>query len=283
MGKEAVSTLLPQVGARPSALQPARRPFAALAEPMQSPHRFHRLTPDGAGRATRLQPEEIEMNKPLSLVAFLSVLLLPALSPAQTMERPKLWEVGDKLTHMYVLSDGSTHDVIEEVVQVTDAEIRTTQRFFSRQYVGVLWWEFDAAYATADMACMKGVSMPNTQQSQFSPGEAWVRFPLEKGTTWTSSISVTGQTFVAETKQERKVEGVEQITTPAGEFTAFKVTSRGEITARSRDLTQGPWEGRERSTYWWTTIKGKLVLVKQVYENSFGERASRELVAAELK
>jgi hypothetical protein len=110
-----------------------------------------------------------------------------------------------------------------------------------------------------------------------------VRFPLEKGKTWTSSVSVTGQTFVAETKQERKVEGVEQITTPAGEFTAFKVTSRGEITARSRDLTQGPWEGRERSTYWWTTIKGKLVLVKQVYENSFGERASRELVAAELK
>jgi hypothetical protein len=227
--------------------------------------------------------EETEMTKCLQRFAGLALILLPFVAHAQTMEKPRPWEVGDKMTHLYVTTDGSRHDVVEEVVQVTATEIVTTQKFFAQKYSGTLWREFEGRYSTADIARTKGFCWSNNEQCEFSPGIPWVRFPLEKGRTWKSSVASTGQTFVAGVKSDRTVDGVEQITTPAGEFTAFKVTSRGEITVRSKDLTQGPWEGRERYTCWFTTIKGKLALVRLVYENSFGEKTSLELIGAEVK
>lgn len=223
------------------------------------------------------------MTKCLRRFAGLALVLLPFVAHAQTMERPKLWEVGDKLTHLYVAADGSKHDVVEEVVTVTAESIVTTQKFFAQRYSGAMWREFEGRYSTADIARTMGFCWSNNEQCEFSPGHTWVRFPLEKGRTWTSPMSVTGQTFVAGLEMDKTVDGVEQITTPAGEFTAFKVTSRAEIAARSKDLTQGPWPGREQATYWLTNIKGKLALVRLVYENSFGERTSLELIRAEVK
>jgi len=58
---------------------------------------------------------------------------------------------------------------------------------------------------------------------------------------------------------------------------------RGEIEARRRDDSQPPVKGTERATYWWSTVKGKLVLVRQQYENSFGARSSRELFSLDLR
>jgi len=214
------------------------------------------------------------MNKRLWFFSLLAAFLIPTPASAQKMERTKNWEVGDKLTYTYTFADWSAH-VVEQVVEVTEAEVRTTQNIGDVQ-------RHEGAYSTADMSRMKGVCLANGEQCEFSPGEAWVRFPLEKGKSWSSSMAVTGDTFYSETSQERKVLAVEKVTTAAGEFQAYKVSSTGRIKVR-RKSGEGPWEGTESATYWWTAIKGKLVLLKQEYQNSFGARSSRELLSAELK
>jgi len=213
------------------------------------------------------------MNRRLWFFSLLAAFLIPCAASAQKLERTKNWDVGDKLTYTYVLK-GQSLRAVEEVVDVTDTEVRSTQRIGDRTY--------DAAYSTADMSRLRGICIANSESCQFAPGETWVKFPLEKGKTWSNTMTVTGQTFISETAQERKVEGVEKVKTPAGEFQAYRVSSTGRIKSRGRS-GEGPWEGTESSTYWWAVIKGKLVLVKQEYQNSFGSRSSRELLSAELK
>jgi hypothetical protein len=217
--------------------------------------------------------KEIEMKKQLWFFAMLAALVFPAVSSAQKLERTKNWEVGDKLTYTYVLKGQFLH-AVEEVIQVTDSEVRSTQTIGNRKY--------EAAYSTSDMSRMKGICIANSEACQFSPAERWVNFPLEKGKTWSNTMAVEGETFLSETTQQRKVEGVEKIKAQVGTFEAYRVSSSGLIKSRGKS-GEGPWQGTESATYWWATIKGKLVLVKQEYENSFGARSSRELVAADLK
>ena len=46
---------------------------------------------------------------------------------------------------------------------------------------------------------------------------------------------------------------------------------------------EGPWLGTANYKYYLTSIKGKLVFLKNEYANSFGESFTRELASAELK
>ena len=213
------------------------------------------------------------MKRHLWVFALLAALLIPAVSSAQKLERTKNWEVGDKATWNYVLKGTSTR-LVEEVVAVTDVETRRTLQFGERIY--------EAAVSTRDLSYLKGICLPNGQACEFSPGYAWVDFPLEKGRTWSGRMTVSGETFIAEIAYEMKVDGVEKIITPAGEFEAYRVS--GSETIRSRGKTgAGPWYGTANFRYWLAAINGKVVVAKDEYMNSFAEQFTRVLVSAELK
>ncbi len=210
----------------------------------------------------------------LALMAVITGCLAPAAASAQSLEQIRPWEPGDRFGHAYVLS-GKSIAAIEVVTEVAGDRVHTRQEIGGRSY--------DAAYARADMARLEGICVANSEACRFEPGEAWVVFPLAKGAEWSHRMVVTGEKFVSEVTQQRKVEAVTRIETPAGQFTAWRVSMQGEIEARRRDDSQPPVKGTERATYWWSTVKGKLVLVRQQYENSFGARSSRELFTLDLR
>jgi hypothetical protein len=213
-------------------------------------------------------------HRSVSSVAFTAACLAPPAALAQSLDQIRPWEAGDKFSHAYVLN-GKAMPATEEVTEVAGDRVRTRQRIGGRPY--------DAAYGRADMARLEGVCVANSEACRFEPGEAWVVFPLEKGAEWSHRMVVTGEKFVSEVTQQRKVEAVTAVETPAGQFTAWRISMRGEIEARHRDASQPPLKGTERATYWWSTVKGKLVLVRQEYENSFGARSSRELFAVDFR
>ena len=96
-------------------------------------------------------------------------------------------------------------------------------------------------------------------------------------------MTVTGEAFIFEQASERTVEAVEKIQTPAGEFEAYRVSATEQIKYRAKTETGSWYTGTATFTYWLTSIKGKLVFLKNEYQNSFGGRFTRELVSAELK
>lgn len=206
--------------------------------------------------------------------ALLAAILMPAVSSAQKLERTKNWEVGDKLTYNLVMG-GRSMPLVEEVVEVTDAEIRMSQRAGYRTY--------EVAHSTRDLSRLKGVCFTNGQACQWSPGDVWADFPLEKGKRWSFTVTITGEAFISEQASERTVEAVEKIKTPAGEFEAYRVSAREQIKYRAKTETGTWYTGTAIFTYWLTSIKGKLVFLKNEYQNSFGATFTRELVSAELK
>jgi hypothetical protein len=76
------------------------------------------------------------------------------MSSAQKLERTKNWEVGDKLTWNYVLNNKAQR-MVEEVVEVTDADTRITYKVGDTTY--------DAALSNKDMTYPKGMCMSNGQ------------------------------------------------------------------------------------------------------------------------
>jgi len=217
--------------------------------------------------------QEIEMNKRLWFFALLAAFLIPTAASAQKLERTKNWEVGDKLTYNYVRG-GRPMKLVEEVVAVTDDEIRMTQQVDGRTY--------EVVHSTRDLSRQKGVCLPNGQACDWSPGDAWATFPLDKGKTWSYTVTVTGEQFTSTQTVDRAVEGMEKISTPAGQFNAYRISSADRIESRSK-VGGGPRLGTANYKYYLTSIKGKLVFLKNDYTNSFGESFTRELVSAEFK
>jgi hypothetical protein len=68
---------------------------------------------------------------------------------------------------------------------------------------------------------------------------------------------------------------------PAGEFEAFKISFSGRI--QGVDAKGSKFTGKEDGTNWIALVNGKPVVVKVVYRNSFGEKASRELTSVAFK
>ncbi|MBX9961948.1 MAG: hypothetical protein K2Y35_02750 [Burkholderiales bacterium] len=213
------------------------------------------------------------MSKTLRLLAVMVACTFPLISSAQKLERTKNWEVGDKLTFNWVLS-GKAQRMLEETVDVTETETKITYKVGDRSY--------DAMLSNKDMSYPKGICLSNGQACEFSPAYVWVTFPLEKGRKWSGTMKVTGETFISEVAYERTVEGIEKIKTAAGQFEAYRVSGSGRIKATDKNGTS-PSTGKESNTDWFATINGKLVPVKTEYKNSYGERFTRELVAAEVK
>lgn len=213
------------------------------------------------------------MNRQVLFAALAACLLIPGVASAQTLERTRNWEVGDKLTYNYVRG-GQAMTLVEEVVAVTDDEIRMTQQAGGRTY--------EVVHSTRDLSRRKGVCLPNGQACDWSPGDIWAAFPLAKGKAWSYTVTITGETFISKTTLDRTVEGMERVSTPAGQFDAYRIASTDHIESRS---TAGgsPSPGTASYKYYLTSIKGKLVFLKNDYTNSFGQSFTRELVSADLK
>ena len=102
-----------------------------------------------------------------------------------------------------------------------------------------------------------------------------LQFPLAIGKKWTAAyeMSARGGSRRLHRSEETKVTGMEQITTPAGTFRAFKI-ERYETTSGSRKKTSGDTIGTY--TYYYSSeVRG---IVKLSYEREGGAARSIELV-----
>jgi hypothetical protein len=214
------------------------------------------------------------MNKSFWFCALLATCLVPGVSAAQTMERTKNWDVGDKMTYNLVMN-GQPMRLVEEVMEIASTEIRVIQQVDGRTY--------QAAHSTGDLSRVRGMCFTNGEACEWMPGDVWADFPLQRGKSWSFKVTVTGETFISEQTSERKVVGFETVKTAAGEFQAFKVFAVEKIRFRPNTGAATWNEGTANFTYWLTTINGKLVFLKNEYKNSFGRTFTRELVSAELQ
>ena len=164
--------------------------------------------------------------------------------------------------------------MLDEVVEVTDDEVRSILQVGDRT--------LEQTVSPHDLSIRKGMCSSNGQACTFSPAWAWLDFPLEEGKTWSATSIISGETFIAEVAYQYKVEGVEKITTPAGQFDVYRISGSERIKSRSK-AGAGPWYGTATFTDWIASINGKVRAVKSEYHNTFGELSTRELIAAELR
>jgi hypothetical protein len=120
----------------------------------------------------------------------------------------------------------------------------------------------------------------NSQRCSFSPGLQLLKLPLEVGKKWTTKFTVTGETFTSRVVQKRKVEKIEKVRVPAGEFEAFKIGFKGNFSGHAGGSL---FSGREKGADWVAIVGGKAIFVNSVYSNSFGEQASREMISTSAK
>ena len=205
-------------------------------------------------------------------VVFL-MLLVPQFVAAQKMERPKDREPGDKATWNCVVN-GKTQLLEETWTALTADEMVGVYKIGGKEYEVVLGRS--PAYQFR-----KGICLTNGQVCKFSPGITFVDFPLEKGKKWTTTFTVTGEDFTSNVEAERKVERIEMLRAPAGEFETFMITTTGRITGKNSKGAS--FSGREDVTDWVALDSGKLIVVKSVYKNSFGEKYSFELISSSFK
>jgi hypothetical protein len=202
-------------------------------------------------------------------MAIVAAVVFPGVAVGQTMEPAKDCQPGDKASYTWVLNN-KPQQLDLECTEGSDQEVHFVQKVGGRN--------FEGAAIKGSLRLVKAMCLANGQQCAFSPGLDFIGLPLQKGKKWTQTFTVTGETFTAEVTQERKAERLEKVKVPAGEFEAFKVSFSGRI--KGVDSKGNPFSGKEDGTDWFALINGKISVVKTVYRNSFGEKASQELTAA---
>ena len=210
-------------------------------------------------------------RKHISTIAAL-LLLVPAISFGQTMERPKDMEVGDKATFKWVLNN-KARNVDYEWTAVTDDEIRGVQRVDGKEH--------EVSLSRNDLSMLQSMCYSNGQSCTFSPSVKFADFPLKKGKKWKSDFTVTGETFTSSVKSKYKVDKFEKVKTPAGTFDAFRISHKGSFSGK--DKAGAKFSGNESGKYWIAVVNGKFFAVKSKYQNSFGEKFTRELISAPSK
>jgi hypothetical protein len=193
------------------------------------------------------------------------------LAAAQTLERTKTQEVGDKASFNWVLNNKA--EAINHEWTVVSGESAQGVQTVAGKSIAVA---FDSAGNLA-----RGLCISNGQQCTFSPALKFADFPLEKGKKWTTKFTVTGETFTADVTQDRKVDKIEKVKVKAGEFQAAKVGFGGRI--KGTDNKGNAFSGKEDGADWIAVVNGKVVVVKTEYRNSFGEKATVELASLDLK
>jgi hypothetical protein len=205
-------------------------------------------------------------------MAIAAAVVFPGVAAGQTMEPAKDCEPGDKASYTWVLNN-KPQQLELECTQGSEQAVHFVQKVGGRS--------FEGAVTKGSLKLLKAMCVSNGQQCAFSPGLDAAGLPLEKGKKWTQTFTVTGETFTAEVTQERKAERLEKIKLPAGEFEAFKVSFVGRI--KGVDSKGNRFSGKEDGADWFALINGKLSVVKTVYRNSFGDKATRELTAAAMQ
>jgi hypothetical protein len=203
------------------------------------------------------------------LSAMLGAAVIAALpAKAQKMEPSKLWEVGDKAVYTWTLFSKS-EKVEEEVVAVTDTEVLMVERMGDKR--------FDRVYDIRQKGFTKYACLNSMVQCMFTPGNNWADWPLEKGKKWSNPNHLQGPTFEADLTKEHVVDGYEKVKVPAGEFDAYKISFTGKV--KGKDSKGNGFSANEKGTYWYTIINGKPIMVKFVYQNTFPEKVTKELLA----
>lgn len=189
------------------------------------------------------------------------------MAAAQKVESVTPWDVGDKASYTWVLGP-KTLTLDEEVTESGAGTVKLVNRTAQRSFDVVVQW--------APLRVTAGPCLSNGQQCTFGEGIVGFDLPAEKGRKWSTTFNVTGETFTADVVQERVVDRLEKVKTPAGEFETFKVNFVGRI--KGKDAKGASFTGKEDGSEWFAILpSGKLVLVKVVYRNSFGEKAAREI------
>ena len=205
---------------------------------------------------------------------LLCMALVSAFAPltggaADTLETIAPWEAGDRASFKWFVN-GKTLQLDEEVTAADGQRFALSQRTADRAY--------EVTGFNDELRWTRGPCLSNGQQCAFDPGVGRGLLPLAKGRKWRSEFAVTGETFKADVVQDREVEAVETVKLAPGPFQAWRVGFSGRI--KGTDSKGGAFTGKESGTEWWAvTASGKLVLVKFSYRNSFGEKATREIVS----
>lgn len=113
--------------------------------------------------------------------------------------------------------------------------------------------------------------------SRFSPAARTLKFPLEVGATWEMRSDVTlADGGRSRFSIENKVAGIEKVRTPAGEFEAFRVESRGGVQGLS-------WNGYFRvvQTQWYAPSVQRVVRTEYKEQRVSGLDTVRELKSVE--
>jgi len=200
-------------------------------------------------------------------VGCLVMLAYSGLCAGQKLDRTQPPAVGDKSIYSWSLNN-KAQNVEYEVTSVNDYALQAAQRVSGKEFTCV--WDINGTYS-------QGMCISNGQQCTFTPGVRIADFPLEKGKKWVTTFAVKGETFTADVTQERQVDKIEKVKVPGGEFEAAKVSFSGSI--KGADAKGKAFSGKEDGTDWIAMVNGKTMVVKTVYRNSFGEKATHELVS----
>lgn len=206
----------------------------------------------------------------LCRATMLACLLAPGLLFAQKLDPAKSWEIGDKAAYKMVVGTKPV-DMEEELTAITSTDYVSVQRIGSKS--------FEYVYGK-DGVLHKGIA--NGEQSTFEPGLKHVDLPLEVGKKWTSEATIVGETFRNHVTHDCVVEKIEKVATPAGEFDAFKVSYTGRI--QGTNNKKRAYTGKDSGSEWVVMgSDGKAYVIKSEYDNSFGTKITRELVAVSYK
>jgi hypothetical protein len=203
---------------------------------------------------------------------ILATLIAPGFAAAQKVERLEFPQPGEKFSYNLVINNKA------QAVEDTWTASTDTEALGVRKSGGK---EFEIAVTKTPLVLQKAQCISNGQACTFSPGVTLLELPLEKGKQWTTAFTAKGETFTSEVTQERKVEKIEKVKVPAGEFEAFKIAVSGRFTGI--DPKGNRYSGKEEVTEWVAMVGGKALYVKVAYRNSFGEKATQELVSMSSK
>jgi hypothetical protein len=203
---------------------------------------------------------------------LVALAIAPEIVSAQKVESAKDREPGDKEIFKYVWNNKATN-LEESWTALTEDEMIGVHKVDGKEYEIVM---ARSLYQLRKMRCFG-----NGQRCVFSPGLNFVQFPLEKGKKWTTSTTLTAETFTGEIVQERTVEGVETLRIPAGEFETYKIKSVGHF--KSKTTKGDVYIGKEEETDWVAIVSGKMLVVKIAYKNSFAETFSLDLISVSFK
>ena len=179
---------------------------------------------------------------------------------------------GDTMSYVYSRKGVKDQPLRQKVVQVGDNTIELAISTPDRNYTALL--DRDT------LAIKKYMCLSNGQQCDFAPAVTWLRFPLSVGQEWQSEFDVTGETFDSHVILNWKVSGMERVKVKGGEFDAYKLTSTGSISGRTK--AGNSFTGTESSTCW-SAPAARMFCVKYAYKNSFGENTGLELMSYALQ